>query len=81
MQSIKGIIIFQPSDELAVKAESLLKTLCCQVIATHGNRYTIKTSRGNLQAIKRQWQDNKPANSVTQELSDSVSQIIIGGTA
>jgi hypothetical protein len=81
LQPIKGIIIFHSCDELPDKAEVLLKTLSCQVLSTVGNRYTIKTSRGNLQAIKQRWQANKPDNSTTHELSDLVCQIIIGGAA
>ena len=66
-------------DELASKAEVLLKNLCCEVISTHENRFTVKTSRGNLQAIKQRWQDDKQDSPVSQELQASVCQIIIGG--
>ena len=79
LQPIKGIIIFNASDQVVPRAEALLKNLCCNVLSTHENRYTIKTSRANLQAIKQRWQDNKPENPITQELNSIVSQIIIGG--
>jgi len=81
LQPIKGIIIFHSLDELIPRAEALLKNLCCQVLSTHDSRYTIKTSRGNLQSIKQRWQANKPENAITQELNTIVSQIIIGGAA
>lgn len=66
-------------DELALKAQTLLKTLCCEILSTHENRFTIKTSRGNLQSIKQKWQDNRLDNPISQELTACVSQIIIGG--
>jgi hypothetical protein len=81
LQPIKGIIIFHAADELTGRAEALLKNLCCQVLSTVGNRYTVKTSRGNLQAIKQRWQANELDNPISQELGNLVSQIIIGGRA
>lgn len=78
-QPVKGIIVFHAMDELATKAETLLKTLCCEVLSTHDNRFTIKTSRGNLQSIKQRWQDKTLESPISQELAASVSQIIIGG--
>jgi len=65
-------------DELASKAQTLFKSLCCQVMATHENRFTVKTSRGNLQAIKQRWLENSEA-AISKELNACVSQIIIGG--
>jgi len=81
LQPIKGIIIFHSLDELMPRAEALLKNLCCQVLSIHDSRYTVKTSRGNLQSIKQRWQAKKPENLITQELNAIVSQIIIGGAA
>jgi hypothetical protein len=81
LQPIKGIFVFYPADELADKAQALLKTLSCQVLSSHDNRFTVKTGRGNLQAIKQRWMDNNPNNVLSQQLHASLSQIIIGGTA
>jgi hypothetical protein len=67
-------------DEVASKAQTLLKSLCCQVMATHENRFTVKTSRGNLQAIKQHWLENSDT-AISRELNACVSQIIIGGAA
>jgi len=80
-QPIKGIIIFHSVDQLASRAEALMKTLCCEVLVTHENRFTIKTSRGNLQSIKQRWMEKTSDNAVNKELKDCVSQIIIGGAA
>lgn len=79
LQPIKGIIVFHAMDELASKAEALLKTLCCEVLSSHENRFTVKTSRGNLQSIKQRWLDNKQDSPISEELNACVSQIIIGG--
>ncbi len=81
LQPIKGIIIFNSIDEMPSKAEALLKTLCCEVVSTHENRFTVKTSRGNLQSIKQRWLDNKLDSPINREMSACVSQIIIGGAA
>ena len=78
-EPIKGIIVFRSIDELASKAEVLLKSLHCEVLSSHENRFTVKTSRGNLQAIKQRWQDDELDNSARQELKTIISQIIIGG--
>ena len=77
-QPVKGIFYFHNMDELASKAQTLFKSLCCQVMATHENRFTVKTSRGNLQAIKQRWLENSEA-AISKELNACVSQIIIGG--
>jgi hypothetical protein len=79
LQPVKGIIVFHAKDELTVKAGALLKSLCCEVIATHENRFTVKTSRGNMQSIKQRWLDNNDADALSQELAACVAQIIIGG--
>jgi hypothetical protein len=79
-QPIKSIIVFHAMDELATKAKALLKTLSCEVMATHANRFTVKTSRGNMQSIKQRWIDNSDT-AISQELNACVSQIIIGGAA
>ena len=79
LQPIKGIIVFHPKAELAVTAAALLKTLSCEVIANHENRFTVKTSRGNLHSIKQRWLDNNPELPLSQELNAAVAQIIIGG--
>lgn len=81
LQPVKGIVIFHTVDGLASKAEALLKALCCEVLSAYENRYTVKTSRGNLQSIKQRWQDNKLDNAVGQDLNALVAQIIIGGAA
>lgn len=65
---------------MAAKAQALFKALCCQVMSTHENRFTVKTSRGNLQSIKKRWLDNSDS-AISQELNACVSQIIIGGAA
>jgi hypothetical protein len=78
-ESVKGIIIFHAVDELTTKAESLLKTLCCEILSTHENRFTVKTSRGNLQSIKQRWLANRFETQISQDLNTCVSQIIIGG--
>jgi hypothetical protein len=80
-QPVKGIFVFHNMDELASKAQALFKSLCCQVMATHENRFTVKTSRGNIQSIKQRWLANDLGNIISQELSLCVSQIIIGGAA
>lgn len=77
-QPIKGIFVFHSMDELSSKAQALFKSLSCQVMATHENRFTVKTSRGNLQTIKQRWLENSDA-SISKELNACVSQIIIGG--
>jgi hypothetical protein len=74
------VIVFHAADELASNAKALLKTLCCEVLSTHDNRYTIKTSRGNLQSIKRRWLEKRLDTAISQELNICVSQIIIGGS-
>jgi hypothetical protein len=79
-QPVKGIFIFQNVDEMAEKAKALFKTLCCQVMTTHDNRFTVKTSRGNMQSIKQRWMD-KSDTAISQELNACVSRIIIGGAA
>jgi hypothetical protein len=79
-QPVKGIFIFHNLDELTSKAQVLFKSLSCQVMATHENRFTVKTSRGNLQAIKQRWLENSET-SLSKELNACVSQIIIGGAA
>lgn len=78
-QPIKGVFVFHQDDGLAGKAQALFKTLYCEVITAHDNRFTVKTSRGNLQSIKKRWMDNSLDSAVSQELHASVSQIIIGG--
>jgi hypothetical protein len=78
-QPVKSIIVFHAMDELATKAKALLKTLSCEVMATHDNRFTVKTSRGNIQSIKQRWLANNLGNTISQELNLCVSQIIIGG--
>lgn len=78
LQPVKGIIIFHDENELVTKAGALLKTLCCEVISSHENRFTVKTSRGNMQSIKQRWLDNN-SDALSQELTACVSQIIIGG--
>lgn len=79
LQPVKGIVVFHAADGLTSKAEALLKTLCCEVLSIHENRFTVKTSRGNLQAIKQRWQAQNPENEIGLELKASISQIIIGG--
>lgn len=81
LQQVKGIFIFHDADELDAKAQTLLKSLCCEVMTTHENRFTVKTSRGNMQAIKKRWLENSPENEISRELHACVSQIIIGGSA
>lgn len=78
-EPVKGIIVFHAVEEFTAKAEALLKTLCCEVLSTHENRFTVKTSRGNLQSIKQRWLANKLDTHTSQELNSCVSQIIIGG--
>ncbi|HEY9687775.1 MAG TPA: hypothetical protein V6C52_12440 [Coleofasciculaceae cyanobacterium] len=80
-QAVKGIFIFHSTDEMAEKAQALFKSLCCQVMSTHENRFTVKTSRGNMQSIKQRWLANNPDNAMSLELNACVSQIIIGGAA
>lgn len=83
LQPIKGIFIFQEGDEFADKAVELMKNLRCEVTSTRENRVTVKTSRGNLQTIKKNWlatsKDDK--DPVSQELKQCITQIIIGGNA
>lgn len=82
LQPVKGIIVFHANmhaeNELTTKAGALLKTLCCEVLSSHENRFTVKTSRGNMQSIKQRWLDNH-SDALSQELAACVSQIIIGG--
>lgn len=80
-QQVKGIFIFYRIDELTGKAQELLKALSCEVMASRDNRITVKTSRGNMQAIKKRWLENDQDNTLSKELNARVSQIIIGGNA
>lgn len=59
----------------------LMKTLHCEVLSNHLSRVTIKTSRGNLQAIKKSWLAQDLNNTVNKELSACIDQIVIGGKA
>lgn len=81
LEPIKGIIVFNTVDEVSTKAEALFKTLCCEILSIHQNRFTVKTSRSNLQSIKRRWLEKKQDSPINQELKACVSQIIIGGAA
>jgi hypothetical protein len=78
LQPVKGIIIFNETDELDAKAKALLKSLSCEVITSHKNRFTVKTSRGNLQSIKQRWLANRTDTS-SQDLQTCIHQIIVGG--
>jgi hypothetical protein len=77
-QPVKGIFVFHAVDEMSDKAKALFKTLCCQIMTTHDNRFTVKTSRDNLQSIKQRWMD-KSDTAISQELNACVARIIIGG--
>ena len=79
LQAVKGVFVFNPIDELTDRAQALLKSLNCEVIAVHGNRFTIKTKRGNIQTIKRDWLGKNRHNTVSKELALCVAQITIGG--
>jgi hypothetical protein len=81
LQPIKGIFILHKGSDFATKAQELMKTLRCEVMASHESRITVKTSRGNLQSIKQSLLNNDPNNTLSQALNASVSQIIIGGNA
>lgn len=81
LQPIKGIFVFQKGDEYPERALALMKTLRCEVMSSHDNRITVKTSRGNLQSIKQSWLAANGENAVSKELGACVSQIIIGGNA
>lgn len=78
-QPIKGIFIFKKDDP--TKARELMKTLHCEVMSSHGNRVTIKTSRGNLQTIKKNWQNKDESSATGKVVTAAVAQIIIGGNA
>lgn len=79
LQPIKGVFIFNAIDELANKARDLMKTLSCEVTSNHENRFTVRTSRGNMQSIKQRWLA-KEDNVLSKELNTCISQIIIGGS-
>jgi hypothetical protein len=79
-QPIKGVFVFHQGNEFVDKAPELFKALYCEVLTVHENRFTVKTSRGNLQAIKKRWQDHCQDTSANRELQTWVSQIIIGGS-
>lgn len=81
LQPIKGIFVLNQGEEVLNKTVLLLKVLRCEVMSQHENRITVKTSRGNLQAIKQTWLSKEDETAVGKELSDYVSQIIIGGNA
>jgi hypothetical protein len=80
-QPVKGILVFYHGEELTSKAQALIKSLSCQIMATHDNRFTVKTSRGNLQAIKEAWSNPKSGNALSKELKAAISNIVIGGAA
>jgi hypothetical protein len=81
VEQVKGIFFFHEGEEIYDKALALLKTLNCVVINDNVNRITVKTSRGNLQSIKTCWLAKDGSSTLSQELNEYVSQIIIGGRA
>jgi hypothetical protein len=80
-QQIKGIFIFQDGEDVHVKARELMKSLDCTILTDNDSRVMVKTSRANLQFIKECWLSNDQANSMSMDLQDCVTQIIIGGRA
>jgi hypothetical protein len=80
-QQIKGIFVFQNGVDVYNKALKLMKTLDCTILTDNVSRMMIKTSRSNLQLIKKCWLSNNKGNALSIELNDCVSQIIIGGRA
>jgi hypothetical protein len=81
-QPIMGICcISQDEAEHKEKASALLKTLSCEIVDDRGTRLVIKTSRGNLQSIKKRWEKQDKTDSIGQALTNCISRIIIGSMA
>lgn len=79
-QSIKGIFVFKSKvGKLNAEALDLLKSVNCRVLSSANNRITVSSSRGNLQKIKRCWQDPSERSSLSAALHKQISQIILGG--
>lgn len=81
LEPIKGIFVFSSEDDSHTDGLALVKELHCEVLSDSGTRVTVKTSRGNLQSIKKWWQAQDEAHPMSQKLRACVSNIIIGGKA
>lgn len=81
LQPIKGIFVFKDGDDILARGLELMKTLHCEVLSSHSSRVTVKTSRGNLQSIKKNWLSQAQSNTLGKELSACILQIVIGGKA
>ncbi len=80
-QNIKGIFIIQDGTDVYSKALDLMKSLECSILTDHINRMMIKTSRSNLQRIKKCWLSKDKGNAMSLKLNECFTQIIIGGRA
>lgn len=81
-QQIQGIFIFHEGvEDVRTRAIALMKTLNCTVVDDNTTRVLIKTSRSNLQSIKKCWLSKSASSTMSVDLNDCFSKILIGGRA